>query len=133
MAVLASCVTIVALLIRESIGRQQFIGFFNYCEKRRKCWITAFFIFPALFYRATFLRFLKIHSRYILENRSTVMLSTIPYFLVVYPYPNKLLILHVCSLSLLKTMWEKEKLLVTSHFSFFPLFSTSMEKFLPFS
>ena len=35
------------------------------------------------------------------------------------PIPNKPLFLHVCSRSLLKMLWEKEKLLVTSNFSFF--------------
>ena len=35
--------------------------------------------------------------------------------------------------SLLKTLWEKEKLLVTSNFSFFPtVFSTHLDNFLPF-
>ena len=34
------------------------------------------------------------------------------------PFPNKPWFLHVCSTSLLKTLWEKEKLLVTSDFSF---------------
>ena len=33
-------------------------------------------------------------------------------------FPNKLWFLCVCSTSLLKTLWEKEKLLVTSNFSF---------------
>ena len=33
-------------------------------------------------------------------------------------FPNKLCFLRVCSTSLLKTLWEKEKLLVTSNFSF---------------
>ena len=40
-------------------------------------------------------------------------------------FPNKPWILCVCSLSLLKTLWEKEKLLVTSNFSF-------SQCFLPF-
>ena len=35
------------------------------------------------------------------------------------PYPNKPRFLRVCSGSLLKTLWEKKKLLVTSNFSFF--------------
>ena len=35
------------------------------------------------------------------------------------PFPNKPWLLRVCSTSLLKTMWEKENLLVTSNFSFF--------------
>ena len=34
------------------------------------------------------------------------------------PFPSKPCFLCVCSTSLLKTLWEKEKLLVTSNFSF---------------
>ena len=34
------------------------------------------------------------------------------------PFPNKSLFLRVCSTSLLKTLWEKERLLETSNFSF---------------
>ena len=34
------------------------------------------------------------------------------------PFPNKPWFLRVCSTSLLKTLWEKEKLLITSNFSF---------------
>ena len=34
------------------------------------------------------------------------------------PFPNKPWFLRVCSTSLLKTLWKKEKLLVTSNFSF---------------
>ena len=34
------------------------------------------------------------------------------------PFPNKPWFLRVCSTSLMKTLWEKEKLLVTSNFSF---------------
>ena len=37
----------------------------------------------------------------------------------VNPFPNKPWFLRVCSTSLLKTPWEKEKLLVMSNFSFF--------------
>ena len=37
--------------------------------------------------------------------------------------------LRVCSTSLLKTLWEKEKLLVTSNFSFFTVFSICFENF----
>ena len=35
------------------------------------------------------------------------------------PFPNKPWFLRVCSTSLLKTLWEKKKLLVTSNFFFF--------------
>ena len=50
------------------------------------------------------------------------------------PFPNKPWFLRVCSTSLLKTMWEKEKLCVTCKaISPFPtVFSTNMENFLPF-
>ena len=34
------------------------------------------------------------------------------------PFPNKPCILRVCSTRLLKTLWEKEKLLIMSNFSF---------------
>ena len=42
------------------------------------------------------------------------------------PFPNKPWFLRICKSSLLKTLWEKRKLLVTSNF----LFSHSM--FYPF-
>ena len=41
------------------------------------------------------------------------------------PFPNKLWFLRVCRTSLLKTLWEKEKLLVT-------VFSTRFDNFLTF-
>ena len=37
----------------------------------------------------------------------------------VNPFQNQPWFLHVCSISLLKTLWEKEKLLITSNFSFY--------------
>ena len=40
------------------------------------------------------------------------------YILSFNPFTNKPWFLRVCSTSLLKTLWEKEKLLVTSNFSF---------------
>ena len=47
---------------------------------------------------------------------------------------NKPLILLVCCTSLLKTLWEKKKLLITSKFSFFPqCFLPLLENFQPFS
>ena len=38
---------------------------------------------------------------------------------MVNPFPNNSWFLQVCNKSLLKTLWEKEKLLITSNFSFF--------------
>ena len=56
--------------------------------------------------------------------------------IVLNPFPKKPWILRFCSTSLLKTLWEKEKLLVTSNFSishsfFYPLgkFSAIFIKF----
>ena len=45
------------------------------------------------------------------------MLKTVSH-LAVKPFPNKPWFSRVCNRSLLKTLWEKEKLLVTSNFSF---------------
>ena len=53
--------------------------------------------------------------------------------LFINPFPNKPWILRVCSTSLLKTLQEKEKLLVTSNFSFPTMFSTRLKNFLPIS
>ena len=49
-------------------------------------------------------------------------------------FPNKPWILRVFSTSLLRTLWEKENLLVMSNFSIVPhCFLAVMENFLPFS
>ena len=45
--------------------------------------------------------------------------TSVPVFIAHFnPFPNKLRFSRVCSTSLLKTLWVKEKLLVTSNFSF---------------
>ena len=49
----------------------------------------------------------------------------------VNPFPNKPWFLRVCSVSLLKTLWEKEKLLIISPFP--TVFSIHSEHFLVFS
>ena len=46
-------------------------------------------------------------------------------------FPNKPRFLRVCSTSLLKTRWKKEKLLVTINFSFPTAFSTLLDNLLP--
>ena len=48
-------------------------------------------------------------------------------------FPNKTWFLRVCRISLLKTLWEKEKLLVTNDFSFPTVFSTHLDNSLPLS
>ena len=56
--------------------------------------------------------------------------SIIPTF---NPFPNKPWFLQVCSTSLLKTLREKEKLLVMSNFSFSHRVFSPLENYLPFS
>ena len=83
-------------------------------------------------------RFLRVFSTSLLktlcENKKLLVTSNLSFsHSVFYPYrevskglfskvintfPNKPCFLRVCSISLLKTPWEKEKLLVTSNFSF---------------
>ena len=46
----------------------------------------------------------------------------------VYPFPNKPWFLCVCSRSLLKVQWEKEKSLIMSNFSFFHSVFNSITK-----
>ena len=48
-------------------------------------------------------------------------------------FSNKALFLRACNKNLLKTLWEKEKLLVTSNFSFSHSVFYSLGKFPPFS
>ena len=48
------------------------------------------------------------------------------------PFPNKPWFLRVCCTSLLKTVWEKEKLLLTSNFSFSHSVFHPFGNFLPF-
>ena len=49
------------------------------------------------------------------------------------PFPKKPWFLHVCNSSLLKTLWEKEKLHLKAISPFPPVFSTRSENCLPFS
>ena len=53
--------------------------------------------------------------------------------LILNTFPNKPLFLHVSSTSLLKTLWEIEKLVITSNFSFFHNVFYPLENSLPFS
>ena len=74
-------------------------GYGKHCGKRTKFWLQAEVIsfFHNVFY----------------PTKDT------SYHLSINPFPNKPWFLHVCSMSLLKTPWKKEKLLITSNFSFF--------------
>ena len=56
----------------------------------------------------------------ITKNPFPTMFSKGFFLRIFNPFPNKAWFLRVCSTSLLKTLREKEKLLVTSNFSFSP-------------
>ena len=66
----------------------------------------------------------------ILVESIHVKVEQIPFF---NPFPNMFWFIRVCSKRLLKTLWEKEKLLVTSNFSFSRNVSYLLENFTPFS
>ena len=54
-----------------------------------------------------------------LPPAQTAQLTTVSAIIPSFnPFPNKPWFLHVCSTSFFKTLWENEKLLVTSNFSF---------------
>ena len=53
-----------------------------------------------------------------LQNSIAHRLLKLYRFFFFNPFPNKPFCLRVCRTSLLKTLWEKEKLLITGNFSF---------------
>ena len=78
--------------------------------KRRNCLLRAIFTFSTVLSKGLFPRGIK---RCHWVGKGKILLET-----KFNPFPNKPWFLLVCSTSLLKTLWEKEKLLVTSNFSF---------------
>ena len=74
----------------------------NIMEKGENAGYQHFLLFPLCFHKSSFARSLKVG-------------------IVCYginPFPNKPWFLPVCCMCFLKTLWEKEKLLITSNFSF---------------
>ena len=61
---------------------------------------------------------LYIVSAFRIVLHSSINMCTHSFQTTDIPFPNKPWFLRVCSISLLKTLWEKEKLLVSSNFSF---------------
>ena len=55
-----------------------------------------------------------------LKKKERINLTAVVHIWHINPFPNKPWFLHVCCTSLLKTLWEKKKLLITSNFSFSP-------------
>ena len=80
-------------------------------KKIENCWTPSFSLLPQCS-RSNVLSYL------VLLNLSDHESKQCYWYLSFNPFPNKPWFLRVCSKSLLKTLWEKEKLLVTSNFSF---------------
>ena len=74
----------------------------KHCRKRRNCSLREISPIPTVFSKACFPG----------SSNGAIVWKW------VNPFPNKPWFLRVCSTSLLKTLWEKEKLLVMSNFSF---------------
>ena len=82
--------------------------FKKHSGKRRNCSLREISPFPTVF--STRLdNFLPLSSNLKVSSAKFIKFN---------PFPNKPWFLRVCSISLLKILWEKEKLLVTSNFSF---------------
>ena len=109
----------------------------KHCGKRRKCWLPAFSSFPIMFSKGFIPRVIKSWDCVVkIYKTKTEMKQKIAFLSdkeKINPFPDNPWFLHVCSKSLLKTLWEKKKLLVTSNFSFPTAFSTLLEDFMPFS
>ena len=110
-------------------------AFWKHCGKRRNCLNKQFLLFPQCFllYQRQKLSFLL----YLIFRLQMLSIWSGPKFVMwerVNPFPNKPWSLRVFSISLLKTLWVKEKLLARSNFSYSLqyVFSTSFENFLPF-
>ena len=107
-------------------------------EKEKLFITTHFSLFRCFFYplgelSAIFIKYEIVVCR-LFESGWVYNLSfgkglTVPYF-IINLFPNKHWFLRVCGTSLMKTLWEKKKLLVTSNFSFSHSFSTRLENFL---
>ena len=109
----------------DAPGKQ---AFWKHCGKRRNCSLRAISPFPSAF-SSRLDNFLPFSSNLKLSSANSLSLeeSKICRLVMGYglggklsfnPFPNKPWFLRVCSTSLSKTRWEKEKLLVTSNFSF---------------
>ena len=97
----------------------------KHCGKRRKCCFPAFSAFPTVFSQGLFPRVIKSRgcvlkvSKTVLHVFKGLSICKTKYILWIFnPFPNKPWFLYVCSTSLLETLWEKEKLLFRSNFSF---------------
>ena len=77
-----------------------------------------FLLFPQCFQKASYTELLKVGIVwYKINSVSASFLTKLSLQGLINPFLNKPWFLRVCSRSPLKTLWEKEKLLITSNFS----------------
>ena len=95
----------------------------RHCEKRRYCskeeisaFLTMFSAHMALIFN--FKCTLEFRQQFVWIWTSLKFCCLVMGEIAFNPFPNKPWFLRVCRTSLFKTLWEKEKLLVTSNFSF---------------
>ena len=95
----------------ESRERVSTSGFFIGPHIRREYWCSS---------QEAESREISINCKNLFLNRCKINMIKLNnvHEVCINPFPNKPWFLRVCSTSLLKTQWEKEKLLVTSNFSF---------------
>ena len=109
-------------------------NFYHLCERSLlktlceidKMLVTSIFSFSHnFFYHSKKKNIFISYVMFILSTVSALSLDKSKIWLCGDPFPNNPWFLRVCSIGLLKTLWEKGKLLVTSNFSF-------SHSFLPF-
>ena len=104
-------------MVGENVSHQHFLFF-------PQCFLTDVDTFygcikPPFFTEHVSMISILVFDTHFLKN-DTKHLKMIQNTLIsVNPFPNKPWFLHVCSTNVLKTLWEKVKLLVTSNFTFF--------------
>ena len=97
----------------------------KHCGKRRNCSLRAIYPFPSVFPKDLCCRHVKTRTcservklfwfvTYYLQQAIFVIEQQTTF----KPFQNKPWFLPFCSASFFKTLWEKEKLLITSNFSF---------------
>ena len=97
----------------------------KHCGKRRNCSLRAISAFPTVFSKHLLCRHVKtratlakVYYQSMTSTKQIIIWNWTQKIPVLNPFPNKPWFSRVCSTSLLKTLWEKEKLLITSNLSF---------------
>ena len=100
----------------------------NTVGKRRNCSLRAISPFPTVFSKDLYFRHVKTRACFWKGSKTCGLAPSHQ----INPFPDKPRFLRVCSTRLLKTLWEKEKLLVMSNFSFSHCFLPCLKNFVIF-